>query len=722
AEKLITEKNFVLIEEKEDIEAITVQAKAINYADEVIKNAQAKRKLYLEQSSDYQCVVYIKGLAELTKKPKQIMGQTVTGVDTGIVYLSESISEVSYRRKPKAYQEKMIASKVSGDSKGFSFNQVAGWSFNFYENLTGKGLSARGFVSPIANVAFLYYNYKWEGQIREDSLIINKIKVIPKRKTDPVWEGYIYITEGDWRIHSVDLSFDKNRPVDFVNSGSIKQVFTQEINQKDWLLLSQTFHFGFYLFGFEGKGDFTKVYTTYETNPKFSEKHFGKDLVIVEKESNQKDTNFWQKNRPIPLLNSEKLDYIKKDSLELIKNSQSYKDSLDKINNKFKINNLLFGYTYQNSFKKYALSFSSPLNEITFNTVEGWAANLRISYQKELKERKKIEITPTFRYGFSSQTFYSSLKISYLANPKYFRRWTLEGGKYIEQFQTGSIEPFINTFTSLYQKLNFMKLYEKVFTKLSFNSELFAGFSLNSHLEYAYRNTLQNTTDFTWSKNEQRFYTSNTPLNSEISDIYFNDNQVIIADINLTFTPKQRYINRPDIRLKVASKYPSFYLSYKKGFGQVNFDHLELGLSDNYRWGLLGQGSYRLFAGDFLNAEQLTFADYKHFNGNRVALAFPIYRPYQLLDYYVFSTTKKYAGAYYEHHFDGFFLNGIPLLKKTRMQEVFSCNYLWSETNGNYVELGFGLEHIFKFLRVDYFWAFSEGKTYHNALRFGLGF
>ncbi|MFN3316791.1 MAG: DUF5686 family protein, partial [Raineya sp.] len=152
--------NFVLPQE-EEIEAVTVQAKAVNYADEVIRNAQKNRKKYLEERPDYQCNVYVKGLARLNEKPKQILGESTAGLDTGIVYLSESISEVSYQRNPRRYKEVVVASKVSGDSKGFSFNQAASWNFNFYQNLVGQGLSERGFVSPIATLAFNYYNYKW---------------------------------------------------------------------------------------------------------------------------------------------------------------------------------------------------------------------------------------------------------------------------------------------------------------------------------------------------------------------------------------------------------------------------------------------------------------------------------------------------------------------------------------------------------------------------------
>jgi hypothetical protein len=718
--------DFVLKEETTDIESIMVQAKAVNYADEVIKNAQRNRKSYLEERPDYQCQVYIKGLVKLLTKPKEVFGESTAGLDTGIVYLSESISEVSYQRSPRKYKEVVIASKVSGDSKGFSFNQAASWNFNFYENLVGQGLSERGLVSPIANTAFLYYNYKWEGQFTEDSLVVNKIKVIPKRNTDPVWEGYIYITEGTWRIHSLDLSFDKNRPVDFIKEGRIKQVFTKPNAQTEWVLLSQTFYFGFKLLGFGGNGYFTKIYADYNLKPDFTEKHFGRDLIIVEKESNKKDSVFWQKMRPVPLLAVEKEDYRKKDSLEIIQNSPRYKDSIDKINNRFKYSSLLFGYTYRNSHKKYSLGFASPLNEVSFNTVEGLVLNLRLAYQRQLEENREIEITPTFRYGFSSKDFYGKIRLSYLSTPKKYERWTMEAGKFVEQFNPDAILPAVNTTTTLYWKDNFMKIYEKTFGMVQYRREVGAGLILNTSLEYSQRKSLENTTDYTWSKNENKAYTSNAPLNRELEDTSFGTNNALLWNATLTFTPKQRYINRPDARIRLSSKYPTFVLNYTKGIptlgSEVDFDKIELAIRDNYRLGLAGAGSYRVFGGSFLNKKALTFIDYQHFEGNRTILAFPSFRAFQLIDYYAFSTSKRYGGGSLEHHFNGFFFNGIPLLKKTRIQEVFTLNYLFTETNGNYIEIGAGIEHILKILRVDYFWGFLDGKSFNNGLRIGIGF
>lgn len=718
--------DFYLELESQEIETITVQGKFVNYADEVIRNAQKNRQKYLDEHPDYECQVYVKTLFHLDKKPDRFLGQSTAELDTGIVYLSESISKVSYQRKPRRYKEVVIASKVSGDSKAYTFNVAGTWNFNFYQNLVGQDIYERGFVSPIANVAFLYYEYKWEGQFEENGNVINKIKVIPKRKTDPVWQGYIYITENTWRIYSVDLSFDENRPTDFIKTGSIKIVYTQPAPNSEWLILSQNFTFTFRLWGFLGSGYVTKIYRDYLLEPQFSEKHFSSDWIIVEKESNQKDSLFWKQFRPVPLSPLEVADYRRKDSVENIRNSRSYKDSMDKIANRFKISSLLFGYTYRNSYKKYSFTLNSPLNEISFNTVEGWVVNLNTTYTKNFSNNRSFSIAPTLRYGFSSQQFYAKLSLSYLLEPKVFEYLGVEVGKFVEQFNPEAIVPAFNTNITLWQKLNFMKLYEKTYAKVAYRRELLAGFLVSSSLEYAYRKMLENTTDFSWANRVQREYTPNTPINNEINDTNFGESRAFLWDIELRYTPRQRYINRPDIRIRINSRFPTFLLTYRKGLpvagSQVNFDKIELGITDFYSKGLLGNGSYKFFIGDFLNKESITFIDFQHFDGNRVAFAFPGFRAYQLLDYYLFSTARLYAGVHFEHHFNGFFFNRIPLLKKMRLQEVFTCNYLFTQTNGNYLEIGASIEHIFKFLRVGYFWSFLDRKPYGANIRFGIGF
>ena len=160
--------NIVMETEVFELDEIVVIA-GENPADRIIREAIRMRKFYLEQVDSYSCDVYIKGLQTLDKRPDKILGVTIT-IDTGIVYLSESVSKFSFQR-PDKIKETMISSKVSGYNSAFSFNQASEMRVNFYENLMQyEGLTQRGIVSPIANNAFMFYDYELE-DIFDDELI-----------------------------------------------------------------------------------------------------------------------------------------------------------------------------------------------------------------------------------------------------------------------------------------------------------------------------------------------------------------------------------------------------------------------------------------------------------------------------------------------------------------------------------------------------------------------
>lgn len=95
--------------------------------------------------------------------------------------------------------------------------------------------------------------------------------------------------------------------------------------------------------------------------------------------------------------------------------------------------------------------------------------------------------------------------------------------------------------------------------------------------------------------------------------------------------------------------------------------------------------------------------DYRHFSGNQTIIASTDYlNSFKMLPYYTYSTNKYYAEAHVEHHFNGFIFNKIPLIKRTKLQEVAGFHALHNDRLSNYYELNFGIENIFKVVRVDY--------------------
>ncbi|MFI5163721.1 MAG: DUF5686 and carboxypeptidase regulatory-like domain-containing protein [Bacteroidia bacterium] len=713
------------------IREMTVSANAEDPAYEVIRHAIKKRKKYLNEVKEFSCDIYIKGTQRMTEFPKKFMGFDVNAegnIDnkTGIFYLSESV-EKYYFRQPDKVKEEMISSKVSGNSKAFSFNRASDLMLNFYQNLVElRVVSQRGFVSPISESALFYYKYHLAGTFFENGQMINKIEVIPKRENDPVFRGYIYITENSWRIHSTDLFLIKDAGIRFVDTLRINQVHLP-VNDV-WMLFSNKLSFSFSLFGFKGNGVYLGIHSNYNTDPQFPKNFFTAEVMKVEDDANKKDSSYWNTIRPVQLTSEEKTDYKKKDSVEVIHNSKEFKDSIDKKRNKFKPMNLLLGYSYDQSYKKRSISFSSLLKNIQFNTVQGFVLGADVDVEKRYESGKNLQTGVSASYGFSDMRINPSAKFRYEYDPKKFANIGIEGGLQRVQFnERNPISPFINSLYSLIEKENYAKLYQKTFVELSHNSELLNGLYLRTSLQYADRAPLMNTSEYTFfpDKNVNRNYTSNDPLHPlQDSANSFQRNRSLEFRTNLRIRFAQKYVTRPDEKWVYGSKYPTLNFEYRKGinnlFGSdVDYDLLKASISDRIKLGLLGRARYVISAGTFLNARKMQFMDYYHFSGNQTIFSNFAFTDFQLLNYYTNSTNHYFVEAHYEHDFGGFIFNKFPLLRKLKVNEFAGVHYLHTDVLPNYFEAFAGIEKLNLF-RIDFVMGFSENQKTTTGIRLGL--
>ncbi|MEL7148830.1 MAG: DUF5686 family protein, partial [Bacteroidota bacterium] len=171
---------------------------------------------------------------------------------------------------------------------------------------------------------------------------------------------------------------------------------------------------------------------------------------------------------------------------------------------------------------------------------------------------------------------------------------------------------------------------------------------------------------------------------------------------------------------------PELTLFYRKGINAlgsaVNFDWVEAKASNTTNLGLLGKIDYSVSVGKFLNRKQLFFPDFYHFVGNRSTMT--VFGPdvLQLLSYYNLSTNDQKIEVHYEHHFNGFIINKLPFVRKTKIQTVFSFNYADTPMAGSYYEVGMSFEHIFKIARIGYFLGYQDKKKAGAGLRIGFGF
>lgn len=742
-----TEVTFILSRQKYTMKEVVVKSGGEDPAYEIIRQAIKKRAYYNDQVKGFNCDLYSKDIIKLRNLPEKLFGQKIPsddrkemGLDStgkGIIYLSESISKV-YTELPDKFKMEIISSRVSGtESFGFTFPAF----ISLYKNnvtVFSEKFNPRGFISPIADGALKYYKYKFMGSFIEDGKMVNAIKVIPRRTYEPLFSGTINITDGDWRIHSVDLLLTKTSQLEIMDTLQIRQLHVP-VGNDIWRVKNQLLYFNFKFFKIDAIGNFQTVYSGYNINPVYPKKVFDRIYIKYDTAVNKRSKAYWDSIRPVPLEWEEKRDYEFKDSMYLlIKDSMLSSrdiDSLKKKQGKFKPLKAFFPGIHRTHYSKtntYSWGIEPLLLHLNYNTAEGLVTELAMYYEKYLgKSRTRLLIEPTVRYGFSNTHLNAWMTVTLQARDARTDRkikretWQFSGGKRVSQFNKDNpIQPWVNSIGTVLYGNNYMKIYENYYGSASFNKKYESGFGFTVNTLFEDRIPLNNTTDFTLK--DTNYFTPNYPVERIAASDWFR-HQAFTVGVEMSFRPGQRYIQLPRSKFPIGSRYPTFTLSYTKGinglFGSdVDFDKWSVGVFDDKNLKLAGTLKYKFGVGGFLNTRKLYIQDFQHFNGNQLRAASAYVNSFQLAEYYANSTTASIYGiGHIEHHLNGLLTNKIPLFKRLNWNLVLGGNAFYVNEKNNYSEVFVGLENIFKIFRVDLVGAYENGKTGKSGIRIGAG-
>lgn len=123
-------KDITLTEELTTLDAVVItngEDPAYRIIREAINNREANRKKFSSYTADF----YSRGFWYMDDVPEKFLGEEIGDLEgsldsltrSGIVYLSETVSEIAYDA-PDNFKERIVASKVSGDDNGFSVNSA----------------------------------------------------------------------------------------------------------------------------------------------------------------------------------------------------------------------------------------------------------------------------------------------------------------------------------------------------------------------------------------------------------------------------------------------------------------------------------------------------------------------------------------------------------------------------------------------------------------------
>ena len=764
-----------------DLKVVDIYEGREDPAYTVMRKAIAKASYHRQQLDWYECQVYIKGTGRLKKAPrifKKMLEKE--GVDTSTAYTSESVSKFEYTR-PNNFKETVISIYESGDGNSTSPNAYINGSF--YEPDIAEAISPlspkafayyrfklEGFfvdreygvnkikVTPRSRGENVFEGYIYIVEdlwsIYSTSLATYKLGIrfeidqvyAPIRKT--VWLPVSHKFGADGKIFGFGFEYNYLATVsnyDVRLNPDLDQDFTV-VDEKLDRELAQQIKEAAAKDKEEGKSTYEKISSGEEITRKDlrriireyekEERKAQEEPEVIENytysvdsTARKRDSVYWESIRPIPLTDYELKGYQKADSMARAEAAErdSTKSGISRSGGgKWNAWNLIGGESYKVGEKKY-LSHGSFPDKILFNPVEGFSVHNNLRYSSR-KENNRFSVTATPRYAFSRKAFSLKGDLRYTYGPRLKRSSLLiEGGRYIFQYnEDNPINPHVSAFVNLFYERNYIRLYEKDFFKVSSTQAVSENFKFRPSVEFANRSTLFNTSSQAWFARDDRFYESNIPVNDEVELPLTQDQKAFILALEIETRPWQKYKIRNGRKEPVERSSPTLNFGYRKGVSgpldsEVNYDLLEVGIRHKFKIGVRGLINFKSNAGIFLNNQSLGFVDFRHFNGNRLPIVTtdPV-GSFRLLDYYRHSTADKFLTAHAHYQFRKFLATQIPEVWLMGIKENLFVNYLATPTSKNYFELGYSIDNIFRFFRLEAAFSFQDGRYQDFGVLIGV--
>ncbi|MEO0338542.1 MAG: DUF5686 and carboxypeptidase regulatory-like domain-containing protein [Bacteroidota bacterium] len=779
--------NIVLSPQAFTLKQVEVNSNGEDPAYTVMRKAIAKASYHTKQIETYDAKSYIKGTGKLNKIPWYLRRELAKeGVDTSTAFTSESVSLLSYKR-PNTFTEKVISVYTQGDAR--DTDPMSYINGSFYQP------EIAGAISPLAPRAFSFYRFKLEGYFADQDYLVNKIKVTPRSRGENVFEGYIYIVDDYWSIHSLELTtyllgirFD------------INQIYTP-INEVAWMPVTAKFDISGKIFGFGFQYNYLASISDYKItlNPdlpkdfKVIDEKLNKDLAKelkdlakedpekasaqerlftgeevtrkelrkimrdIEKEEEkeerekseeppvvsnytyevdsnayEQDSAFWASVRSIPLTDIEVKSYAKRDSMakaekERIENSpdstsQEYRNS----NGRLGVSDLLWGERWKLADKQF-LEFNSPLLDLQFNPLEGYNATGSMFY-KNRTGNSRFDLGIVGRYGFAWKQFQLKGESQLIFGENGKRsRLNLDGGRFVEQLNGRYAAPeLVNTFYTLFLERNFVHMYSKEYGRVRYNRNWRQTARLNLGAEWANRRYFERfNSSQTLFQREDRNYGSNLPFIRE-AIAYPRNQKAFTLNAALAIKPWQKYRLSNGNRQAISYSSPTFRLEYNKGIqgladSETNFDHIDFTYQQVFSFVVRGKLDVKFNAGTFFNDNNIGIVDMKHFPGTEMFLTTldPV-GSFRLLPYYEFSTTGDYFSGHLHYQFRKLLLTRLWKVSLLGIKENVFTNYLATPQVNDYFEVGYSLDNIFRFFRIEAVANYYDGRYQGFGVRVGV--
>lgn len=632
-----------------------------------------------------------------------IMNYADTSAETGKVFLpvmiTESLSDVSYRKSPQRKKEVIKASKISG-VENESVSQYTGQMYinaNIYKNY----IPAFGheFVSPVADFWKANYKFYLLDSAYQDGHYLYHLSFRPKHKQTFTFSGDMWIADTTWAVKKVQAKMATDVNINYINN----YIITQEYDYVDstWFLTKEEMfmdiNFTDSTMGFFGRKTMTR--RNVEINPTFTDNTFSQVAVeetIVEDGANQKDDSYWAESRHESLTEKERNIYQMVDSIKEVPVFKTITNTVEMF---------ISGY-----YKVKWWEIGPYFKFLSHNEIEGW--RVRFGGRTSNEFSTNLMLSAYGAYGFKDEKFKYGLGMLYLFN-KNPRRGVSVDVKHDYEKLGQSINALTedNIMSTILARTKNIHLLLVDEVKGEYEHEYFNGFSNTIGAKY------KNITP-----------TQYIPFRNASLDHDYQNLESYEMSYNLHFCYNEKFVSGEFTRVSMGSSFPELDLELTAGIWNdrgnfKNYYRAIAMISQKVSLGPLGKTRYILEGGKVYG--NVPFPLLKLHEGNET-YAFDKYA-FNMMNLYEFAS-DTYASVTAEHHFNGFFFNRLPLLRKLKWREIIygkglvgdisnrNCRQnaimdfpsTLGDVNKPYFEAGVGIENIFRFFRVDGVWRLSH--------------
>ncbi len=710
--------NFQLEELVTSLEEIVFEA-GENPAFEVMrrvvrnKSANDKRKLTAYEYDTYTKIeVDVDNMSEkfrrrkVVKKITQVLDsvEQIAGEDGKPIlpiFISESVSKFYYRTDPQLRFENILKSKINGIGiqDGTLVTQFVGASFqeyNFYQNWLN--IVTKEFVSPLADGWRLYYNYDLTDSLFIGDDFCYRLDFHPKSPQDLAFTGTIWITKNEWALKQVDASVGKQANLNFIEKIRIQQEL-EPTTEGAWLPVKNRVLIDVSELSQTSAGMLAKFYTSNKNvlvNKPRPASFYEREILMEENARQFEKEEYWDTLRHEPLSETEKNVYRMIDTLQNIPVVKTYTDII-----KIAVN----GY-----YTAGKINLGPYISLVALNNIEGF--RIQPGFKTNYDFSTKWVLGGSAGYGFDDDRVKYSAFVQNILSRDRWTTMTISARSDLGRVGIDDENLADNYLFLAAQRFgNFRRAYYFDESRFNFQRELVRG--LNQRVAFRY-STFRPVFDFGYFSAEN---TSDTLASYENAELI----------VETRFARDELFIINDNERISLGtSKWPELTLRYTHGFKGVagsdfDYDKLRLTLHKRLRFGPMGVG-YLTLTGEYVFSK-LPYPLLSLHLGNQTP--FFAHVTYNLMDYGEF-VSDRYASLHYSHHFEGLLLNRIPLMRKLKWRLVGTSNIIlggmssmnkaliaerpdeegvtvgYLSRGAPYIELGYGVENILKFFRVDF--------------------